>query len=127
MRNDGSKFNCNECNLVADNVLGNNTKRVSNHQHYHSSMSDRMHLLIADSGKKNSFRKNFSNKRRGEKGKSESFCGNKGTALKSSFVIAEVYVELKSFRCLFATRLVIHCAKSLRERSEISLKLSSKT
>lgn len=45
------RWSCNERNLVANNVLGNYTKRKSNHQRDNISMSNGMYLLIADSGK----------------------------------------------------------------------------
>lgn len=31
MKENSRELSCNECNMVADNMLGNNTERVSNH------------------------------------------------------------------------------------------------
>ena len=51
MKSNTKKLSCNERNLVDDNMLGDNTERKSNHQHYNISLPHRMHLLITNAGK----------------------------------------------------------------------------
>lgn len=57
-------LNCNERNLVADNMFGDNIKRKSDHQRDNLSMSDRMHLFVANTGEpKKNCAKKFSSER----------------------------------------------------------------
>lgn len=50
MKEEHHRWSCNERNLVANHVLGNNTERKSNHQCDNISVPDRVYLPITDSG-----------------------------------------------------------------------------